>query len=481
MPDLPPGDSPERGPEPASPQPRRFFSVSSTVLFAALTAAMISLFYYSWDSPLASLQDPEASLERLVSRELDIREALQRASSWERRLYGLVGSEPESLDDAIARYDELSDASDSDVVELERLILIGEAGRLERDEAAEARLQRLKPDGERMAEWIRAAYLGAAPDAETAADLLGEIREELSRGWFADTLVRRVAARSGLAEERARAAEAIAARGHALLVRVRVLTVAGLGVVLLAGILVWRAARRPAGARISTAPLPPRWPAADGWGLFARGALGYLAIPVAGAFVLPKVPGSFDVLALAAGLPVLWWTWRCLPSHGLTLASAFGLRPMPGAARRVVSMGVVLLAVSLLGETVLYLMLTVAGVSAHWTDGFLETLLWGTPASVVLETIGTVIWAPLFEEVIFRGLLYPTLRLTLPVWPAALATGAIFAGAHGYGVIGFAAVAWSGAVWAVGYERTGSLLPGMVAHALSNLMSTVSFVVLLRW
>jgi membrane protease YdiL (CAAX protease family) len=67
------------------------------------------------------------------------------------------------------------------------------------------------------------------------------------------------------------------------------------------------------------------------------------------------------------------------------------------------------------------------------------------------------------------------------MWPAALATGAIFAGAHGYGLIGFAAVAWSGTIWAVGYERTGSLLPGMVAHALSNLMSTMSFVVLLRW
>lgn len=478
---LPPGDFHEHCPEPAPPPPRRFFSLRATALFTVLTAALIAVFYYSWGEPLAGLQDPEASLERLVSRELDFREALQRASPWERRLYELVGSEPESLDDAIARYEELSEASDSDAVELERLILMGEAGRLERGGAMDSRLQSLKPDGQRMAEWIHAAYLGGVPDADTAADLLSEIHEELARGWFADTLVRRIATRAGLADERARAAETIAARGHVLLVRVRVLTVAGLGVVLLAGLIVWRAARRPAGARVANAPLPPRWPTADGWGLFARGAFGYLAIPVGGAFLLPKGFAAFSVLAVAAGLPALWWTWRCLRCHGLTMPATFGLGPAPAGARRIVSMGVVLLALSLLGETVLYLILTVAGVTSHWADGFLETLLWDTPAAIAMETVDTVVWAPLFEEIIFRGVLYPTLRLALPVWPAALLSGGLFAAAHGYGVVGFAAVAWSGAVWAVGYERTGSLLPGMLAHALSNLMSTVSFVVLLRW
>jgi membrane protease YdiL (CAAX protease family) len=250
---------------------------------------------------------------------------------------------------------------------------------------------------------------------------------------------------------------------------------------LLAGVILWRAARRPGGARVAGATLPPPWPAADGWGLFARGAAGYLAIPVGGAFLFPGGLGTFDLLTVAAGLPALWWIWRCFRFYGLTMSSVFGLRPAPGGAPRIVSMGLVLLAVSLLGETVLYLILTVAGVDSHWADGFLETLLWGSPAAAVMETVDTVVWAPLFEELIFRGLLYPTLRLALPMWPAALASGMIFGGAHGYGVIGFAAVAWSGAIWSVGYERTGSLLPGMVAHALSNLVSTMSFVILLRW
>jgi uncharacterized protein len=481
MPDLPPAEFPEQPPEPAPPAARRYFAPWATVLFAILTAALIGAFYYSWESPLASLQQPEASLERLVSRELDFREALQRAPRWERRLYELVGSEPESLDDAIARYDELSEASESETVELARAILMGEAGRLERGTGVDERLQSLKPDGEQMAEWVHAAYLDAAPDAATATALLEEIRSDLAGGWFTDTLIRRIALRAGLSSEGAQAAAAIRARGHVLLVRVRMVTGAGLVLVLLAGVISWQTSRRPGRERVANAPLPPPWPIADGWGLFTRGAFGYLAIPVGGAFLVPKGLVTFDVLAAAAGLPALWWIWRCFRFHGFSMPAIFGLRPAPGSAPRIVAIGIVLLALSLLGETVLYLFLTLAGVDAHWADGFLESLLWGSPAAVAMETLDTVVWAPLFEELIFRGLLYPTMRLALPVWPAALATGAIFAGAHGYGLIGFAAVAWSGAIWAIGYERTGSLLPGMVAHALSNLISTMSFVILLRW
>jgi membrane protease YdiL (CAAX protease family) len=100
---------------------------------------------------------------------------------------------------------------------------------------------------------------------------------------------------------------------------------------------------------------------------------------------------------------------------------------------------------------------------------------------VAATTLDTVVWAPIFEELAFRGLLYPTLRLRLPSWPAALLSAALFGVAHGYGVPGFVAVSWSGMIWAVGYERTRSLLPGMVAHAASNLLTTASTLVLLRF
>ena len=262
--------------------------------------------------------------------------------------------------------------------------------------------------------------------------------------------------------------------------RVRLLTGASAGVILLSGLVLWRAARRPSRARVAAAPLPPSWPAADGWGLFIRSAFGYMALPVGASFLTGKGPLLTLAVMMVAGLPVLWWTWRCCRAHDLSPLAAFGLRPGPGGAGRVVGLGLALFALSLAGETVLYLGLSAAGVTTHWADGFPEDLLWGSPLAVASETAETVLGAPVFEEIIFRGLLFPALRLALPLWPAALLSGALFAAAHGYGVVGFAAVAWSGTIWAVGYERTGSLLPCMLAHALGNLMSTVSFVLLLR-
>jgi hypothetical protein len=100
---------------------------------------------------------------------------------------------------------------------------------------------------------------------------------------------------------------------------------------------------------------------------------------------------------------------------------------------------------------------------------------------VAAGTVDGVVWAPTFEELAFRGLLYPTLRLRLPPWPAALLSSALFGVAHGYGLQGFVAVTWSGMIWALGYERTRSLVPGILAHAASNLLATTSFLLLLRF
>ena len=90
------------------------------------------------------------------------------------------------------------------------------------------------------------------------------------------------------------------------------------------------------------------------------------------------------------------------------------------------------------------------------------------------------VWAPVIEELTFRGLLYGTLRARLGVWPAALASAAIFALPHGYGAAGSLSVLMSGVLWAIAYERTRSLLPGLLAHSANNLMSTLWMVGLLR-
>jgi hypothetical protein len=64
--------------------------------------------------------------------------------------------------------------------------------------------------------------------------------------------------------------------------------------------------------------------------------------------------------------------------------------------------------------------------------------------------------------------------------PAAFISAGLFALAHGYGLIGCVSVLWSGFLWAWIYEKTGSLIPGMIAHALNNLLVCLTVMALLR-
>ena len=334
--------------------------------------------------------------------------------------------------------------------------------------------------GAKYGRWLEAAYLDA-PSAEEATALVEEIRRDLPGDWFTDTLVRRIATRVDDQALQSQAEAIIDARGRSLLTRVRALT--GTGAALLAASLVvaWGLRRSRRDPRVADAPLPPPWRGLDGAGLFFRAAFAYLLIPAAVVLLLPRMPLVTAVMGLIGGLPTLWWARRYLHARGRTLRETFGLTPRAGRLTRLLGWGLVLLTVSMVGESLLYAGLSALGVSSHWADGFLEEFLWGSPAAVAAGTLDGVVWAPIFEELAFRGLLYPTLRLRLPAWLAALLSAAIFAGAHGYGVQGFAAVTWSGMVWALGYERTRSLLPGMLAHAASNLLATSSFLVLLRF
>ncbi|MBH0189712.1 MAG: CPBP family intramembrane metalloprotease, partial [Nitrospira sp.] len=41
-------------------------------------------------------------------------------------------------------------------------------------------------------------------------------------------------------------------------------------------------------------------------------------------------------------------------------------------------------------------------------------------------------------------------------------------------------VLWSGFLWPWIYEKTGSLIPGMIAHAMNNLLVSLTVMALLR-
>jgi membrane protease YdiL (CAAX protease family) len=445
-----------------------------------LTALLVGFFYWSWGSPLANLDKPEESLERLVSREMDLHDVMDDIPRWEMKLYELTGSDPETFEDAIARFDELDEDQRSARTDLDLVVLLAESGQLERASSIIEALESTDTAAAQYGRWLDAAYL-ESPSPQDAAAMADEIRRELPRDWFTDTLVRRIATRVDDPALQADAEASIDARGRALLGRVRALTAMGAGVFLLALVLLWRLGRAPRGAAVAEAPLPPTWRGADGLGLFFRAAFAYLLMPAALVVLLPRTPITTVAMGLLGGVPMLWWVHRYLHARGETVRETFGLRVPQGQTLRIIGWGIVLLGISMAGESLLSMGLTALGVTSHWADGFLEEFLWGSPTTVAAGTIDGVVWAPIFEELAFRGLLYPTLRLRLPPWPAALLSAALFGVAHGYGLPGFAAVTWSGMIWALGYERTRSLLPGMLAHAASNLLATASFLLLLRF
>jgi uncharacterized protein len=449
------------------------------MLFTLVGSLLVQV--YSSESRLASVEEPERALALIVGRTMDARAALEGASVWERRLYGLTLADTSNeIEQAIGWYEELATDSLAPGVDLRLAILLGEAGR-------RAPLERVIAQwparGEPLAvygEVIAAAYLERG---ELDADELGHTLGALGPGWFADALVLRVA-EPALSEA---ARQSLAHRAGGLLWRVRGL--AALDLLLLAtglaaAVTVWRRGRglrRP----VADATLPPPWSLGAGLATLLRGgalAAIVLVLLLFGDYWLVDPPILTEALHQALiYVPVLLLVWRSLlaPS-GLGFATAFGLRPRGDGWRPWLQVSAALVAAGIVIDLVLGVVGERLGLAAHWTEWFDADLAWGPPAAVAVTLVGSILFAPVFEELIFRGVLYGTLRTRLS-WPlAALGSALVFAVAHGYGAAGFASVLLSGVLWAWVYERTGSLLPSMLAHVVNNAAVALTLTALLR-
>lgn len=88
--------------------------------------------------------------------------------------------------------------------------------------------------------------------------------------------------------------------------------------------------------------------------------------------------------------------------------------------------------------------------------------------SLVLLVLVTVVLAPVFEELFFRGLFYPALRRRLGVWGAIALNGVIFGALHMQPLFMLSLVL-VGMILAYLYEKTESLVAPMLAHSMYNL------------
>ncbi|HEU4368428.1 MAG TPA: CPBP family intramembrane glutamic endopeptidase [Methylomirabilota bacterium] len=456
----------------------RAVTVVSVLVLLALVALLLRL--QAGEGPLAGVEDPERALALIVGRTMDVDTALAGAPAWERRLYALTLTDTGSeIDQAIAWYEELAAASLAPGVDLRLAILLGEAGRRERLRRA---VEPWRARGDPLATYadvIEAVYQERGEvDAAAAAETLGA----LGPGWFADALALRLAARLGEPVRGGHARQSIAARAGPLLRRLRALAALDLLLLALGGLALRSLLRRPA---VADAPLPPPWPAGAGLAVLVRGAALaalLLLLLLAGGHWLAEQPllaGTLDQPLMY--LPVLLLARRTLLAPaGLGFAAAFGLRPRPDGWRGCARATLVLVAAGLVTDIGLGVLGQRLGLTSHWSEWFDATLAWGSPAEVVATVLGAVVFAPIFEELIFRGLLYGSLRSRFG-WPAAaLGSALIFGFAHGYGIAGFLSVFLSGVIWAYLYERTGSLLPGVAAHVANNAAVAITLLALLR-
>jgi membrane protease YdiL (CAAX protease family) len=93
-----------------------------------------------------------------------------------------------------------------------------------------------------------------------------------------------------------------------------------------------------------------------------------------------------------------------------------------------------------------------------------------SPVLLALMIIFALVVAPVSEELIFRAGLFRFLRTRTPRWVAFVASASLFALLHANWV-SFLPLCVLGVVFAVAYERTGSLTVPILAHALFNLNS----------
>jgi hypothetical protein len=432
---------------------------------------------------LDTLDRPEDSLERVVTRDMDFRAVARTTPRWERRLLAVAfSSDASARADAIAWYEELARVEGSPLAELYRIILLAEDGQTEAAESVATAWAPTDDAARRLAAWARAAYEAEVPPPEELRASIEAVGRELPPGWFADRLVMRLASRLGDAALVAERERAIQARGAPLLGRLRAILISETLLVLvgLVALVAWLVGPGGRAARVAMAPIPPPWTALDGLGLFARGAVGLVGVAVVWPF-LPDRAWSTLLVSVLQTIPLAsYLLWYCGGSWR-TLADTFGLRVSRSAWPTLLRATLGLVGVSTLADVLVDLAGARLGVETHWTDGFQERLVWGTPTEVVADAIDSCTFAPILEEPLFRGVLYGTLRLRLGTAPATLVSAALFALAHGYGVVGFVSVFVSGVLWALAYERTRSLLPGMLAHAVSNIQATTIVLATLRF
>jgi len=461
--------------------------LSGLILFLGVGFIVLTSLFLS---PLLGLSYPERGLARVAERTVRLREAVQRVPSWERPLHAFcdpsLGTQ-EELSQLLEWHRELVRLSKNPavlynlpVIMTHAGVLEGESGWLEvLDKQTRNWLARAPHPVPLYGLLLRAAYF-EEPAPQHWAGLLHEL---LPPDGLRDRLEERIAHKNGEPTRADAIRKAEHQAGLRILWRYRLLTALDLALLVLfgaAGILFF--SRSPEFWRAGPASVPLPWPAPAGMAVLVRGcALGIL-LTLAFAFLpFASHPAWMPFSYLLWTLPILWLAQRALlrPNH-LTLRQELGLAVPLKQWGKLLLFAALGLGADSLGGWLIGSAGSFLRLPNHWAESFDADLVFGAPVAFWSSLAGIVFVGPFFEELIFRGFLYGTLRGRLGMSAALAVSAGIFSMVHGYGAVGFLTVFWSGVVFAWVYEKSGSLWPAIAAHGAGNLLYSLNVIAMLR-
>ena len=169
--------------------------------------------------------------------------------------------------------------------------------------------------------------------------------------------------------------------------------------------------------------------------------------------------------------------WRFVREHGISWAEGFGLR---NALFRAIMLGVITIIVFLpLGSVLQHFsvsLLEYLGIKAAAQQAVQVLHGIGQGAGLVAFALVTVVIAPLGEELLFRGVLYPSVKYAgfpkLALWGSSILFAAIHLNLATFLPLLLLALLL---VWL--YEQTDNLIAPLAAHALFNAINLLLFII----
>lgn len=90
---------------------------------------------------------------------------------------------------------------------------------------------------------------------------------------------------------------------------------------------------------------------------------------------------------------------------------------------------------------------------------------------IILDAIGAIIFAPIMEELIFRGVIFNRLKIRIGIIPAMIISSFIFAIGHEFG--GITSAFLFGICMCLLYLKTDNILIPMCVHFINNVVATL--------